>query len=457
MSAFASVARRFAQASDVPETPPALPTGSAWTSTEPWIAYGRNLVGVLVLAAIVMSFLSLSGAVVSQGTVGVEGSYKTMQHLDGGIVAQIPVKNGDHVSEGDLLVKLDDTQIKSQLAIIRGRLADALIQKARLEAERDEKPEFAPPAALTRDLADPQVARMLEAQRTLFLARRMSHTGEQGVLRQRVAQIQTDFAGIERQHIARTRELEITSRELKGVLPLFEKGFVNQQRLSPLQRDTVRLEGEVARLAGETEKLKSGLVEAELRLAQSEREFQAQVAEELRRVQTQLTEFSEQRIALEDKLERTEIRAPRAGRVHALAPTTVGGVITPASAIAQIIPDGGKLLVDVRIQPQDIDKVRGGQVAVVKFPAFNSNRTPRLEGIVTTVSPAEIIDNSPASQGRPYFKAQIEVPPSELAKLGRDRTLVPGMPAEVFIETTPRSILSYLVKPLFDAMGHVGN
>jgi HlyD family secretion protein len=259
------------------------------------------------------------------------------------------------------------------------------------------------------------------------------------------------------QHASRTRELEITARELKGVLPLFEKGFVNQQRLSPLQRDTVRLEGEVARLAGEMDKLRSGLKEAELRLAQVEREFQATVAEELRRVQTQIVEFSEQRIALEDRLERTDVRAPRAGRVHALAPTTEGGVITPASVIAQIIPDGGKLVVDVRIQPSDIDKVRGGQVAMIKFPAFQANRTPRLEGMVTTVSPAEIVDPTPGQQGRAYFKATIEVPPGELAKLGRDRQLVPGMPAEVYIETTARSILSYLVKPLFDAMSHVGN
>jgi HlyD family secretion protein len=439
-----------------PATPPSLPTGEAWTSTEPWIAFGKKLVGVLVLSTVVLGFLSLSGAVVTQGVVSVEGNYKTVQHLDGGIVAKILVKNGDFVAEGDVLVRLDDTQVRAQLAVTKGRLADALIQQARLEAERDGKAMFVPPAALGPDLADPQIARTIEAQRTLFFARRLAHSGEQAVLRQRVEQMKTDVVGVRQQFAARSRELELTSRELRAVLPLYERGFVNQQRLSPLQRDTVRLEGDVARLRGDTEKMQASLVEAEARLAQADNEFRSQVADELRKVQAIIGETSENRLALEDKLARTEIRAPRSGYVNALAVTTEGGVITPASAIAQIVPRDGKMIIEVKIQPTDIDKVRGGLPAVVKFTSFQANRTPRLDGVVTTVSPAQIVDNTAAGQGRAYFTAQIEVPESEFVKLGPGKRPTPGMPADVFIETTLRTILSYLVKPLMDAMSHVG-
>jgi HlyD family secretion protein len=440
----------------LPASPPPLTSGEAWATTDPWIGYGKKLLWLLGALAAMFALISISGAVVASGTVSVESNYKTLQHLDGGIVAKILVKNGDIVQEGDLLVRLDDTQIKASLGVARGRLTDALIQGARLEAERDDRGSFTLPSRLTGDLSDPQVQRMLDAQRTLFAARRLARTGEQSVLRQRIEQISKDLAGIEQTLDARTREYAFAARELKNVLPLFEKGFVNQQRVGPLQRDAARLEGEVGRLLSESAKAKAALAEAELKLAQSDKEFQSQVAEELRKVQAQIGEFVEQRAGLEDKLARTEIRSPRRGRVNALAPTTEGGVIAPASAIAQIIPDGEKLIVEVRIRPEDIDKVRGGLPAAVKFPALNAKKTPRLDGLVTVVSPAQINDNSPAAQGRPYFTAQIELPPSELARLGKEHTLLPGMPAEVYIETSPRSILSYLVKPLFDSMSHIG-
>jgi HlyD family secretion protein len=438
-------------------TPAALPAGdSVWMSTEPLIGAGRKLMLGLALVALLTSFISISGAVVTSGTVSVESNYKTLQHLEGGLVAKILVKNGDRVREGDVLVRLDDTQLKSQLGVARGRFADAAIQRARLEAERDGKAAFIPPAALGAELADHAVMRMLEAQKTLLSARHVSKMGEQNVLHQRVQQLKQDLAGAEFGLQARSRELDITSRELKGVLPLFEKGFINQQRLGPLQRDAARLEGEVGRLTGDLAKVKAGLLESEFRLAQSEKEFQSQVADELRKVESIANEAQENMRAISDKIARSEIRAPRAGRVHALVPTTEGGVITPASVIGQVIPEDEKLIIEVRIPPQDIDKVRGGLGASVKFPAFNAKATPRLEGIVTTVSPAQLTDQNAPPQTRSYFLAQIELPPSELDRLGREHKLVPGMPAEVYIETTPRSIMSYLVKPLFDSMSAFG-
>lgn len=429
-------------------------TSQLWPSTEPWIHYGRTVLIALVVVTALFSLVSINGAVVASGTVSVESSNKTVQHLDGGIVQRILVRNGDLVKEGDVIVKLDDTQVRASVGVARGRTLDALTQRLRLEAERDSKPGFLLPEAMLTQTPDPQTLRMFEAQHALFVARRTGRQGEQGVLKQRIEQLKNDLGGMQQQLEARQRELDLTTRELKNVLPLFEKGFVNQARLGPLQREQARLTGEVGRLTTDVEKAKSAMLEASLKLQQTEKDFQSQVAEDLRKSLAQFTEANEQLTALEDKLARIEIRAPRAGRVNALAVTTEGGVIAPGSAIAQIVPDDEKLIIEGRVQPQDIDKVRGGLNASVKFPAFNSKSTPRLEGIVTVVSPSTLKDQD--QQNRPYYLVQVELPAEELAKIGRDHKLVPGMPAEIYIETQSRSMLSYVVKPIADILSRLG-
>ncbi|MFM2421809.1 MAG: hypothetical protein RL291_339, partial [Pseudomonadota bacterium] len=346
-------------------------------------------------------------------------------------------------------VRLEDTQVKSTRDAMRGRLLDALTQRARLEAERDDRRAIPRPREIDDALNDPLVLRMIETQAALFRARQTQRLGEQSVLRQRLEQAESELKGLTRVREARQQERDLNSRELQNVLPLFERGFANQQRLGPLQKEQARLDGELGRLNGEFQKAQSAAVEAKARLDQSDKEFRAQVAEELRRVEAQVVEAQESLKALDDKLARTQIRAPRKGRVHNLLATTEGGVIAPGSQIAQVIPDGEKLVVEVRINPQDIDKVRGGLAAGVRFPAFNAKTTPRLEGHVTTVSPAQITDREQPQ--RPYFLAQIELDTGELQKLGK-HTLVPGMPAEVFIETQSRSIMSYIIKPLVDSV-----
>ncbi len=425
-----------------------------WPSTEPWIAYGRLVLIGLAVVTVLFGFVSINGAVVASGTVTVESNTKTVQHLDGGIVHRILVKNGDLVKAGDLLVKLDDTQIRANVAVSRGRTLDALTQRLRLEAERDGSATFTLPATLTAGEADPQTLRMFEAQHALFVARRTGRQGEQGVLRQRVEQLKNDLGGLQQQLESRQRELDLSTRELKNVLPLFEKGFLNQARLGPVQRDQARLTGDVGRLLTDVEKAKSALTESTLKLAQSDKDFNAQVAEDLRKSLAQFTEANETLSGLEDKLARTEIRAPRSGHVNALAISTEGGVIAPGSAIAQVVPDDEKLIIEAKIQPGDIDKVRGGLNAVVKFPAFNAKSTPRLEGIVTTVSASTLKDQD--QQNKPYYQVQVELPAEEMLKLGREHKLIPGMPAEIYIETHSRSILSYVIKPIADIVSHLG-
>lgn len=421
--------------------------GADLAATAPWVRLGNRILAGLGVGLLAFSLISISSAVVSPGVVNVESNYKTVQHLDGGIVAKILVRNGDRVAEGDVLVKLDPTAARANLAVAVARANELLVQLARLEAERDRKSAIALPPEVAAAAKDPVLARSIAAQEALFAARQTSRNGETEVLRQRLEQATNELAGLEKLLESRRKEAVLNAQELAAVKPLFERGFANQQRLMPLQRDQARLEGEIGRLTSETSKLKGAVAEAQLKLAQADKEFMQQVADELRKVQAQLAETVEQRTALEDKLRRIDVRAPRAGRVHAIAIHTEGGVIQPGSPMMQIIPEGERLIVDAQLPPAEIDKVRTGQAAHVRFTAFNARATPRLEGAVISVSPAQVTDN----QGRSFFTVQIALAEGELARLPTGHNLVPGMPAEVYIETGARSIMSYFLKPLLDA------
>ena len=420
-------------------------------STEPWIRYGNKVIAGLVLGFLAFGLLSISGAVVANGVVNVETNYKAVQHLDGGIVAKILVRNGDRVAEGDVLIRLDDTAARTNLAAISSRANDLMVQRARLEAERDRAQAIQLPAVIADAQGrDPTLAGIVAAQQTLFRARMAAHAGELGVARKRYEQAATDVAGLAKLLAARRREAELSAAELASVKPLFDRGFANQQRLMPVQRENARLEGEVGKLTSDLARTRGAAAEAELRLAQVQKEYTQQVVDELRKIEAQLAEVSEQRTQLGDKMRRIELRAPRSGRVHAPAVHTEGGVIQAGSTVLQVIPEGEVLLVDAQIPPQDIDKVKKGQAAWIRFPAFNAKSTPRLEATVSNVSPAQMVDQQ--QQGRQYFTVQVALAKGEMEKLPKGHDLVPGMPAEVYIDTGGRSILSWLLKPLFDAM-----
>jgi len=426
-----------------------LPADAAddYGSPLPWIRFGYRILAGLVAGILLFSFVSISGAVVTSGVVNVETNYKTVQHLDGGIVAKILVRNGDRVVKDRVLLRLDDTQIKASHAIALAKMQDLLVQQSRLEAERDGRQTMDLPPGV-RSSTDPALAKVIAAQQALLDARLVAHRGEQDVLRQRVEQTSNDMAGISRILEARRREAAISASELASLKPLYERGFANQQRFFPVQRENARLEGEIGKLMSDYARAQAAHSEAQLRLAQSAKEYMHNITDELRKVQAQLAEVVEQRTALEDRLRRTEIRAPYTGHVHNMSVHTEGGVIAPGSPILQIIPEGERLLIDAQILPQDIDKVRKGQPAYVRFPAFNAKSTPRLEGVVQSVSAAQVTDN----QSRSFFTVQIALAEGEIAKLPKGHSLVPGMPAEVYLETGNRSIMSYFMKPLLDAL-----
>lgn len=426
---------------------PVPETATDWHATEPWVRYGMRTVIYLCGGLLIASILfSISGAVVTAGTVSVEGDYKTVQHLEGGIVSKILVRNGDRVAAGDVVLRLDDTQFRASMQATSAKFAEYAIQEARLIAERDLKETFDAPNSV--DMGLPENVKVLEAQKALFDARRTAYLGQQKVLNERITQTESELTGANGQLESRNKELTLNELELSNVRPLFEKGFVNMQRIGPLQRENVRIRGDLINLKAQISKLTAGRSEAEARLSQVDKEYTQQAAEELQKVQAGLAEQTEQRKVISDKLARTEIRAPVPGIVHAISVHTEGGVIQPGNALLQIIPEDQRLLIEAKVLPKDIDRVRSGQHATVRFSSFDSHVTPRLEGLVRKVSAAEITDK----EGKTFYTTQVEIPQSELQKLDAGHRLVPGMPAEVYLETQSRSILSYFLKPLTDML-----
>ena len=422
---------------------------TSWQGTDPWIRFGKTIVMAFFTGLFLWSALvSISGAVITKGTVTVETSYQDIQSLEGGIVVEIPVKGGDLVEKGQTLLKLDDTSARTNMSAIKARVNDMLIKAARLTAERDGAGTFAMPKGIK--VGDREAGRAYSAQMELFAARNKIRKSNQSMLGERIIQLEGELSGLKAQRKARVEQRQINENELKIVMPLYERGYVSQQRLSPLKRESARLSGEIGRLEADIGKTNSALIEARLRKKQNDKQFISEVVDELGRVQASLAEEKQSLKRLKSVLAHTTITAPRRGRVHALAVKTIGGVVRPGAQLMQVIPQGERLVVEARIAPRELDHVKPGQTSAIRFSAFDTRTTPRLMGTVSKVSPAEQKDPN----GRAYFTARIDIPVSELAKISNGHRLVPGMPAEVFIETRARSILSYLFKPLIDSMAH---
>jgi len=420
-----------------------------WQETDPWIRFGKTIVMVFFIGLFLWSALiSISSAVITHGTVTVESGYQDIQSLDGGIVVEIPVKSGELVEKGQTLLKLDDTAARTNMNAIKARVNDMLIKEARLVAERDGANTFAMPSAI--QVGDREAGKSFSAQMALFATRKKIRKSNQLMLSERLIQLEGELSGLRAQRKARVEQRQINENELKTVMPLFKRGYVSQQRLSPLKRESARLAGEIGRLDADLQKTTSALQEARLRKKQNDKQFVSDVVDELGRVQASLAEEKQSLERLKSVLAHTTITSPRRGHVHALAVNTIGGVVRPGAQLMQVIPEGERLVIEARLAPRELDRVKPGQTSAIRFSAFDARTTPRLIGKVSKISPAEQKDPN----GRAYFTARIDIPTTELAKISNGHRLVPGMPAEVFIETRSRSILSYLLKPLTDSMAH---
>jgi len=387
-----------------------------------------------------------SGAVIAPGQLVVDTNVKKVQHPSGGVVGELRVREGYRVRAGEILVRLDDTQTRANLAIVSKGLDELWARQAREEAERDGAGTVVFPRELTDRLENPDVAKLIAGEQRQFETRRTAREGQKAQLRERMAQLGQEITGYTAQISSKINQIEWITKELAGVNELWEKNLVPYTRVTSLEREKERLEGERGQLIAAIAQAKGKIAEIELQILQVDQDMRAEVGKDLAEIRAKSAELVEKKVAAEDLLRRVDIRAPQDGVVHQLTVHTVGGVISAGEQMMLIVPDQDALTVEVRIQPQDIDQVRVGQAAIIRLTAFNQRTTPEVNGDVTLVS-ADVTEDQ--KSGTRYYTGRVAVPEKEIARLKEVR-LVPGMPAEVFIQTNPRTVMSYLAKPLYD-------
>ncbi len=424
-------------------------------ANSPYHSIQRHLIlGTAIVAFILFGIggwaatMELGGAVVASGSLVVDSNVKKVQHLSGGIVKEIRVREGDHVKAGDILVRLDETQTKAANSVVSKNLEELTAQQARFEAERDGADHIDFPATIIELARDPNsdAARTMNAEQKLFELRRQSREGKKAQLNERISQLKEEIRGDIGQTEAKEREIELINNELEGVRELRDKNLVPLSRLTALERDAARIEGERGQLIAATAQAKGKITETELQIIQVDQDLRSEVGKDLGETRAKVSEFVEREVATADQLKRVDIRAPQNGIVQQLAVHTVGGVIAAGDTIMLIVPDADTLTVEVKIAPQDIDQLYLGQLATLRFTAFNARTTPEIEGKVSLIS-ADITQDQ--RTGISYYLGRITLNSSEIARLG-DVKLIPGMPVVAFIKTSERTMLSYLTKPLRD-------
>jgi membrane fusion protein, type I secretion system len=434
-----------------PAPPPADGSLSMKTS---W-SYQRELrtgLRILLVAGVLgggwFFFVPLAGAVVVPGNLVVQSNVKTIQHPTGGVVAEIKVKNGDRVLGGDLLMRLDATQAQASLETVNKQLVEVRAKMARLTAERDDLPELAIPPELASRSDDETVKSLLTSEQSLFKARASARKSQKDLLQSRVAQLNEEISGLQVQVDSRAKQLDLIQGELQGVQDLYDKRLVPLTRLTALQREAARLDGERGQLLSSIAETKSKVGEAELQIVRIDQDFRTEVVKDLGDSQGKEAELVQRGVAARDLLDRIEIRAPTSGVIHQMAAHTIGGVIRAGDSIMEIVPDTEDLQVEGRVQPQDIDHVHAGQAAFVRFSAFNTRTTPQLTGTVSYVS----ADTSHDQQtNAPFFTVRVTLSEDERRRLAGQQ-LVPGMPAELFMQTGSRTMVSYIFKPIAEQM-----
>ena len=394
------------------------------------------------------STMQISGALIAPGSIVVESNVKKVQHPTGGVVGEVLARDGDLVKAGDVVVRLDDTVTKANLAIVTKNLNGLWARAARLQAEQQglDKVEF--PKELLDHADDPDVKNIIANETKLFEVRTYGRVGQKAQLRERVTQLNEEIAGLTAQEKAKDQEIALIEKELVGVRQLYDQHLVQMTRLTTLERDGARLNGERAQYVASKAQAKGKITETELQIIQVDKDMVSDVSKDLRETNDKIGEFVERKVTAEDQLRRTDIRAPQDGMVLQSTVHTVGGVITAGDAIMTIVPQTDDLRVEAKVNPQDIDKLQIGQKTLLRLSAFNQRTTPELNGVVTRVSPDVTVDQR---TGQSYYTIRVSMPPEEVARLG-DVKMIPGMPVEAFVQTGDRTMLSYLIKPLSDQL-----
>jgi HlyD family secretion protein len=380
--------------------------------------------------------------------VVVDSNVKKVQHPTGGVVGEVRVRDGDTVKAGDVVVRLDDTVTKASLAIVVKTLNGLYARAARLEAEQRGESKLTFPPQLTERAGDPDVQNVMASESKLFEVRVTGRAGQKAQLRERVSQLNEEIGGLSAQEKAKDQEIVLVEKELVGVRSLFEQRLVQISRLTVLERDAARLNGERAQYIASRAQARGKITEIELQIIQVDKDMVSEVSKDLRETNDKIGEFVERKVTAEDQLRRVDIRAPQDGMVLQSTVHTVGGVITAGDAIMMVVPQADDLQVEARVDPKDIDKLQIGQKTLLRLSAFNQRTTPELNGLVTRVSPDVTTEQR---TGQSYYTIRVSLPPKEVARLG-DVKLIPGMPVEAFVQTGDRTMLSYLLKPLNDQL-----
>ena len=389
----------------------------------------------------------INGAVIAPGQLVVESDVKKVQHPTGGVIGELLVREGDVVRSGQVLVRLDETQTRANLDIVRRSIEEFDARAARLIAEQEGADAILfPEYLMVQRGKDTVVDHLVLMEDKLFVSRRRSREGQKAQLGERIAQIRQEIQGLTEQRGAKDEEIALITSELAGVQSLYDKNLVPLQRVTALQRDRARLVGEKGQLGASIASSTGKIAEISLQIIQIDEDMRSENGKELADIRGRLSEAREKRVAAEDQLKRVDLRAPQDGIVHQMTVHTVGGLVTPNEPAMLIVPNQDRLALDVRIQPHDIDHVRAGQPVVMKFSAFNQKTTPEITGRISRVSADVTAD---PKTGTSFYTARIGLDDETRGKLG-NVTLQPGMPVESFVQTGPRTVISYLTKPLTD-------
>ena len=420
-----------------------------------YLKLGYAGVAALVLGLFGWAAVSpIKGAVIAPGFVAVDGKPAVIQHLDGGIIGEILVRDGARVAAGDPLIRLDPTEISASQEIVQLQLNETRARVERLKAERDGLASMTVPDDLMQAaLTEPRVQRAVDGQRKLFEARRDALRGNTAQLRERIRQSEDQIAGAgalirsSQEQVAKLDEERVAKQQL------VDRGYLAKANVLAIEREQLRLRGDVESRQSDIDRLRASISETRAQIGQLERDRQAEVLTELRQAEAEVSGFREQLTATSAQAGRVTITAPVSGTVHNLALTTTGGVIQPGLELMQIIPSDADLVVLTQVNPQDVDQVFVGQDARVRLSAFNARTTPELYARVTRVAPDRLVD---PQTGFPYYEVEVDIPAEELARLADGQDLIPGMPAESFMQTESRTVLNYLLKPAADAMRRAG-
>ena len=426
------------------------PARAGWSAS----IHRHIVVGCAVVAFLAIglggwaSTAEISGALIAQGSLVVDSNVKKVQHPTGGVVGEVRVRDGDHVKAGDILVRLDETVTRANLAIVTKSLTELYARRARLAAERDGADLVAVPKELVNKADDPDVVEALGSERKLFELRRKTRLGQKDQLQQRIKQLNEQITGLTAQQDAKSKEISLIDQELQGVRDLWAKNLVQINRLTSLEREAARLQGERGQLIASAAEAKGKIVETQLQIIQVDQELSSDVAKELRETDSKVGEYVERKVTAEDQLRRTDLRAPQDGVVFQSTANTVGGVIAAGDTVMLIVPESDTLLAEAKVEPKDIDQVQFGQPVILRFSAFNMRTTPEINGTVVRVGADTTTDQR---TGQSYYLVRIAMTANEIGRLG-DVKLTPGMPVEAFIQTGQRTLVSYLVKPLRDQL-----